>query len=246
VNSRPQAATPSSESYQPVSRGLRKHLAALSGNAVKLYLELLLSANFAGPNKGQVATTFVELAARLKMHRTTVHRAAKKLQPRYIMWEGAKNQLDTTIFTIVKYKSVKDFACSAPVAVALQACVRHVSGTCQAPHVTHSEHKDLQAPKKLKEAIRKKQQRHAAWISLKIAPCGPLVFQNLVESNFETRNGSSLTSFMSHCLNEWDLIRGSESRPREFCKRKAQIRDEEENVGGEIAQLEEAPAWANR
>jgi len=103
---------PSSESYQPVSRGLRKHLAALPGNAVKLYVELLLAADFAGPHKGQVAATFAELATRLKMHRITVFKAAKKLEPRYITWDRAKNQFDTTIFTVQKYKSVKDFACS--------------------------------------------------------------------------------------------------------------------------------------
>jgi hypothetical protein len=52
----------SSESYAPVSRGLRDHLSTMSGNAVKLYMDLLLNAAFTGPNKGQVAVSFAELA----------------------------------------------------------------------------------------------------------------------------------------------------------------------------------------
>jgi hypothetical protein len=84
----------------------------LSGRAVKLYVELLLAANFAGQHKGKVAATFAELSIRLNMHRITVFKAAKELRPRYIIWDPAKNQFDTTIFTIQKYKSVQDFACS--------------------------------------------------------------------------------------------------------------------------------------
>ena len=45
------------ETYVAVSRGLRKHLGEMTGNQLKLYMELLLSAAFNGPNKGQVATT---------------------------------------------------------------------------------------------------------------------------------------------------------------------------------------------
>ena len=142
------STTPSSESYAPFSRGFRKHLAEMSGNAVKLYVELLLAADFAGPRKGQVAATFAELAARLKMHRTTVYKAARKLRPRYITWEGAKNQLDTTIFTIQKYKAVEDFACSRRATSGETAGERRGNGRGTALPATGSEHRELPTPKK--------------------------------------------------------------------------------------------------
>ena len=100
------------ESYAPVSRGLRQHLTTMSGNAVKLYLELLLSAAFAGPNKGQVAITFAELALNLNQHKQTIHKAARELRPYFITWEAAKNQHGVTVFTVQRFKSIKDFAVS--------------------------------------------------------------------------------------------------------------------------------------
>jgi hypothetical protein len=84
----------------------------MTGNAVKLYLDLLLNAAFAGTTKGQVAASFAELGLRLGMHRQTVYKAARKLKPYFIDWQSAKNQHDVTIFTIQKYKSIKDFAVS--------------------------------------------------------------------------------------------------------------------------------------
>ena len=148
----------STESYVPVSRGLRGHLPKLSGNAVKLYLELLLSATFSGPHKGQVATTFAELGRNLRMHRQTVFKAAQKLRPYFVQWEGAKNQYDTTIFTVQKYKSVKDFAVSRTTDgevtasdLPVEKSLRRGDSEVTAPSAIDSSDSGLTVPKKLKK-----------------------------------------------------------------------------------------------
>jgi hypothetical protein len=206
--------SPSSESYAPVSRGFRKHLAALSGNAVKLYVELLLAADFSGPHKGQVAATFAELATHLKMHRITVFKAAKKLKPRYITWDSAKNQFDTTIFTIQKYKSVKDFACSRGTTSEVQANDKNATSevqastkTLQAQPATHSVDNELEAPKKLKKLEKpKKQQPCELWDLIGIPENDRKLhpeFRELCEGLFAAKGSQPLGDFMGLCMDLW-------------------------------------------
>ena len=40
------------QTYVPLSRGLDDHLRKLSGNALKVYLHLLMNAGYSGPTKG--------------------------------------------------------------------------------------------------------------------------------------------------------------------------------------------------
>jgi hypothetical protein len=211
----------SSESYAPVSRGLRQHLAKMSGNAVKLYLELLLSAAFAGPNKGQIAVSFAELAMSLKMHRQTVHKAARKLRPYFIEWEPAKNQHDVTVFKIQKFKSIKDFAVSRTAHSEVTAddlpdekSDKLYASEVTAPSVIDTNDNGLPGPKKLKKP--KKEAAAAAlpktedsvWNFLEIHPCGPLSFRSLLEAGWATRNSGPYSPLVGNALDAWEAAEG--------------------------------------
>ena len=135
--------------YVPVSRGLRSHLATMSGNAVKLYLELLLSAAFSEPNKGQVAVTFADLALTLGMHKQTIHKAARELRPYFIDWKAATNQHGVTVFTVQRYKSIRDFAVSRRTHgdnLPYEKTTQRVDSTLTAPPVTEGKDSYLVVP----------------------------------------------------------------------------------------------------
>lgn len=100
------------ETYVPLSRGLREHLPKLSGNAIKLYLLLLMDAKFAGPDKGTFSISFRDLASDLSIDRQTAFKAARELRPYYIEWTPGKNQFNVTQFRVKKYKVILDFAVS--------------------------------------------------------------------------------------------------------------------------------------
>jgi hypothetical protein len=251
------STTPSSESYQPVSRGFRKHLAALNGNAVKLYVELLLAADFAGLHKGKVAATFVELSTRLKMHRVTVFKAAKKLRPQYITWEPAENQFDTTIFTIQKYKSVQDFACSRRTTSEVQANDKNATSEYKnatseviAHPVNDSQRSDLEPPKKLNKPEKpEKQQPCELWRLIGIPGNGRNLhpeFRELAEGLFATRNGQSHSEFMGLCMDLWQ--EQGKKIPAPFAKAAEEIRKRDKGkkqITSERHELEELP-WVKK
>jgi hypothetical protein len=217
-----------SESYAPVSRGLRQHLAGMSGNAVKLYLELLLSAAFAGPSKGQVAVTFAELALTLSQHKQTIHKAARELRPYFIQWEPAKNQYGVTVFTIQRYKSIKDFAVSHSAHSEVTADVlpdekttQHVDSTVKKPPSTvRNLYTDngLSGPNKLKKL--KKEAAAAAqpkpedlvWNFLEIKPCGPISFRTLLESRWASKNGDRPSVVIGEVVDAWETAEGEKLR----------------------------------
>jgi hypothetical protein len=258
VRSRPST---SSESYAPVSRGFRKHLAALSGNAVKLYVELLLAADFAGLHKGQVAATFAELATRLKMHRVTVFKAAKELSPRYITWSRAKNQFDTTVFTVQKYKSVKDFACSRGTTGEVQANDKNATSevqastktlqastkTLQAHSVSDLADSNLEAPKKLKKP--EKQQPCELWDLVGIPESGRKLhpeFRELCEGLFATKGSQSPGDFMGLCMDLWQSQ--GKKIPAPFARAADEIRKRDKvkkPITSERPELEALP-WATK
>jgi hypothetical protein len=241
------SAPMSSESYQPFSRGLRKHLAGLSGNSVKLYVELLLAADFAGPHKGKVAATFTELSTRLNMHRVTVFKAAKKLRPRYIIWDRAKNQFDTTIFTIQRYKSVQDFACSRRATSEVQAIKRRGTSELTAHHLNDSARSDLEAPKKLDKP--ETQQPSELWRLIGIPGNGRNLhpeFRELAEGLFANSNGHSPGNFMGLCMDLWQE-RGNRI-PAPFAQAADEIRKREKGqrrIVSERPELEEVP-WVKK
>ncbi len=99
------------ETWLPLSRGLDEHLAKMSGNAVKVFMHLLMSAMHAGPNRATYATTLNAMAVHLGMSYETLRRAVIELTSGgYIEQTPAKNQHQTTVFRILQYKGVADFA----------------------------------------------------------------------------------------------------------------------------------------
>jgi hypothetical protein len=207
----------SPESYAPVSRGLREHLSKMSGNAVKLYLELLLSAVFIGPRKGQVALSFAELALNLKMHKQTVHRAARELTPYFIDWEPAKNQHGVTVFTVQRYKAIKDFAVSRTAHSELTAdklpyekLDQHVDSTLTAASATDTKNNGLSAPKKLKKLEKEaataasSKKEDSAWSFLEIQPCGPTAFRTLLNSNWTSKNEQKASVVIGQTIDSWE------------------------------------------
>ena len=100
------------ETYVPLSRGLLKHLKGMTGNEIKIYLYLLMRATVTGERKGMLACPIRSIAEEVGMNYTLVWRALKRLTPRYIDYEPAKNQFDVTAFKVKKYKNIKDYAVS--------------------------------------------------------------------------------------------------------------------------------------
>ena len=102
--------TNGSPTYVPLSRGLDDHLASIYGTALKVYLHLLINAVYHGPQKGQCARSFREIATHLGLSYESVRRAVAELTPHYLNYDAAKNQHSVTVFTIQKYKTAFDFA----------------------------------------------------------------------------------------------------------------------------------------
>jgi hypothetical protein len=215
----------SNQSYVPFSRGFREHLPNLSGNAVKLYVELLLAARFAGPHKGEVAVSFADLALGLGMHKQTVHAAAGKLRPHYITWKAAKNQHGITVFTIQKYKSIKDFAVSRAAHSELTATRvpdekidQRMNGTLTAPSATDSSSSGLAVPNKLKKfkkeaaAIAVPEKENSVWSFLEILPCGPQSFRSFLESRWASRCGQRPSVLIGATIDAWEAAEGEKPR----------------------------------
>jgi hypothetical protein len=229
-NSGPRApiSAPSSESYAPVSRGLCEHLPTMSGNAVKLYLDLLLNAAFSGPNKGRVAVSFAQLALKLRMHKQTVHKCARELRPYFIDWTGAKNQHSVTVFMIQKYKSIKDFAVSRAAHTEVTAnhlpdekftlpdekIDRRERKKLTAPSAIDTNDTELEAPKNYKKPKIEAAacQEESVWEFLKIRPCGPVSFRTFLESRWASSNGERRSVLIGECIDAWESANSEKLR----------------------------------
>jgi hypothetical protein len=214
--------------YVPLSRGIREHLSRLSGNAVKLYIDLLATAGFSGANKGQVAASFGELASELKMHRDTVHKAACELRPYYLDWKPARNQHDVTIFTIQRYKSVEDFAYGGKTASTRTAAEQQPNSTACNSHTGG----DLPAPNKPE----KPKKANQAWEAIGIHATFNRDFNKFWESSFENRNGYTLSRTMRECANSWEEHGGKVPGP--FYAAKAKVVTQEHATSEEARNAE--------
>lgn len=227
-------------SYVPVSRGLRDHLAEMSGNAVKLYLELLLSAAFAGPNKGQVAVTFADLALTLGLHKQSVHKAARELRPYFIDWKAATNQHSVTVFTIQRYKSIRDFAVSRRTHsknLPYEKITQRVDSTLTAPPVDESKDSHLPVPNKLEKLDNKAaaaflpKTENSVWSFLGISPCGPSPFRSLLESRWASRNGERVSLLIGETVDAWETADGGKLRGvRDLFRALARLREAEKET----------------
>lgn len=100
------------ESWLPLSRGLDKHLPYLSGNAVKVFLHILINAHWFGESKGKYTASINQIATELRMGYMATYNAVRDLNPRHVIFEAGKNQYSSSVFTIRNYKTVKDFGAS--------------------------------------------------------------------------------------------------------------------------------------
>ncbi|MFZ1971617.1 MAG: hypothetical protein WAU89_02165 [Candidatus Acidiferrales bacterium] len=246
----------SSESYAPVSRGLREHLPTMSGNAVKLYLDLLLNAAFSGPNKGHVAVSFAELALRLRMHKQTIHKAARELRPYFIDWSGAKNQHGVTVFAIQKYKSIKDFAVSRAAHTEVTAhhlpdekIDQRVNGTLTAPSAIDTIRNQLTSPKKLKKIEKEAAacQEDSVWNFLKIRPCGPVSFRTFLESRWASQNGEKRSVLIGDSIDAWEAAEGDKlQRSPSLFRALSELRNQERSARPQTdAKLRRIPTSAD-
>ena len=209
-----QQASGKSETYVTLSRGLREHLAKLSGNATKLYVLLLIDAKFAEPDKGKVAASFKDLAVALGIHKSSVVRAARELRPHYIRWQSAANQYGVTIFTVQRYKVVADFAgapahqqksastTSAP-AERVQAPPAHqrVYSTARNPHGQQGLSASNKGEKREEEAAAATAVVGEAWKALDLtSPIGRPPFRQAWAASYATRNGQPVSLVMEQCI----------------------------------------------
>lgn len=141
--------------YVPLSRGLEEHIPDMNAQACRIYIYMLIKAKAIGTDKGKFNISIGLLANDLKMHRVTMQKIiTDHLKNKYISIKPGKNQHSQTEFTILKYKTVHDFACSVGCSVMttskeqppLQASNKQVTSTVE----NSNDNTGLQAPKKLR------------------------------------------------------------------------------------------------
>lgn len=99
--------------YVTLSRGLEEHIPDMNAQACRIYIYLLIKATALGKDRGKYNISIGQLASDLKMHRVTMQKIiSDHLKDKYISINPGKNQHQQTEFTILKYKTVNDFACS--------------------------------------------------------------------------------------------------------------------------------------
>ena len=90
-------------------RGLLDHFEIMTSAEVKVYVALLILADF---NTGRVKISQQELANIVNMTRENTNRYCKRLKAlKYIKIKGAKNQHDLTEITVLKYQVIHKAAC---------------------------------------------------------------------------------------------------------------------------------------
>jgi hypothetical protein len=103
----PTPASQSSEkrnfNFVMLRRGFREHLPGMSGNAVKLYVWLHLSASFSGPMRGYGVASYEDIARSLRWNQKALQRALTEMECRYIEIQRAANQHELTTIRIIKY-----------------------------------------------------------------------------------------------------------------------------------------------
>ncbi len=154
--------------FVKLRRGLLPHLGRMSSNATKLYVWLLLSADWRkGPMRGSVVASFADIGRDLRVSSKTLQRAVEELETRekpFISVERAANQYELTQIRIFRYDSCddtsgvdkSDHSNSIGMDTAVDTAVD--SGVDKSDHSdVHSNRsnslksKDLRAPKKLEE-----------------------------------------------------------------------------------------------
>ena len=100
---------PNGDSYIPLPRSFNLKMGDLSGNAVKVFIHILLSASWRPPNQGVYVASYTQIGTDLKMLRQTVYRAVKELSPSLIHVDPGKNQFRASTFSVKDFRTTKDF-----------------------------------------------------------------------------------------------------------------------------------------
>lgn len=96
------------ETFQPVSRGLIKHLPYMSDALTTMFLYCLLRVDAIGPNKGKFSDSAEEIGKDLAWDRRKVYSVLKKGDV-YLDVKYPRSRHGTIQITVRNYKNAKDF-----------------------------------------------------------------------------------------------------------------------------------------
>ena len=98
------------ESFQPLSRGYRKHLRYKTSNQVKFYVYCLCRVKAVGDGKGEFSIEDVPGACdELNWNIKLFYKTLKELDEKYLKVKMAKSRHEAIRIKILKYKNVEDF-----------------------------------------------------------------------------------------------------------------------------------------
>lgn len=98
------------ESWQPLSRGFIPHMEYLSGDQIKLYIYLLLSAKAVGKEAGKLSRSAVDMADDLGWDRRKVYKIIGTIDA-YISHKLPRNRHGKIEVSILNYKNIGEFYC---------------------------------------------------------------------------------------------------------------------------------------
>lgn len=244
-----------------IRRGLREHLCSMSGNAVKLYLWLHLSANYSGPKKGCAEASYRDIADCLGWNKRTLDRAIAELKAKYIEVQRAGNQHQLTAIKILRYdhtvsNSAHDKSVVSQKSAYDSADDKSVVKPVVSSHSKRQTPNDLRLPKKAVEVIEgvEAPKMPAAddlpnpWKALKSdLPMGSPRFQKIFEHYATTRRGNPLSEAMERTIQMANKVGVKVPPPFFEAKREVErreLKDPATPAAGEIPVLEAEP-WAN-
>ena len=97
------------ETFQPLSRGLRKHLGDMTGNQVKFYVYCLTRVNPLVEDKGVFSDSAENIYGELKWNLKLFYKTLKELGDKYLKVTLAKSRYSAITIKVLKYKNVEDF-----------------------------------------------------------------------------------------------------------------------------------------
>lgn len=212
---------PKDPGFIKLRRGFREHLPGLSGNAVKLYVCLLLSAGWKEADRG-IAVMDQGLSTQLKLPKSILRRAVRELlADGYVAITRRGNQHRPTVVQILKFDSEAQStnASSRSRGPRAQSSAERTNAPSNASStfVSPSEISKLETPKNLKNIESRsnaEQQPHSppketVWGCLGIEPCGTPAFRTFLEGYWSSRNGDLPSEVIGKALDSWEDTEGA-------------------------------------
>jgi hypothetical protein len=220
--------------FSKIRRSLREHLAGMTSDAVKLYLWLHLVAFWSGKKRGTVETSYPEIAEDLRWPVLRVKRAIRELLGYYVKIKSRGNQHRPTTIRILRYDN-------RPKSAGIKGDTSKRASITGAPSTDTStdtsrlpepnETLTICTPKKAVEGSRCKEAASSTvWSFLKIEPCGPPKFRELLESRWASRNGEQPSVLIGETVDAWKAVEGEiPRRARELFRALAALRKNEQS-----------------